>query len=201
MTPRSVPKASARRRLRGWRAAGLWAGLTATLLCGGMAPASNTGPDRGADGTLAEQWRRAYEVLDAGGDEPRITLKRYLGKIVVINFWASWCPPCIEELPALRDFQDEHGGEVQVVGIGLDTPDKLRNVARTLHLAYPLLVESGDPFRELAYWGNPGGKMPYTVFADADGVFRILHTGPLDRDRLQAYLQELREAAGRSARD
>ena len=104
----------------------------------------------------------------------------------------TWCPPCLREIPEFVAFQAAHEGALQIVGIGMDEPEKLANVARTLRINYPILVS--DPRQNLGLlseWGNNRGVVPYTVFFDASGEMRIKHRGPLDRETLESYFSEL----------
>ena len=137
---------------------------------------------------LPPHWQLGYPDLDG---QTR-TLSQWQGRIVAVNFWATWCPPCLREIPEFVEFQAAHEGELQIVGIGMDDADKLANVARTLNINYPILVS--DPRQNLGLlseWGNNRGVVPYTVFFDADGEMRIKHRGPLDRETLESYFAEL----------
>ena len=92
------------------------------------------------------------------------------GRTVVLNFWATWCPPCIDEMPELaelhREIQPRNG---TVVGIGIDSPSNIREFAETHRFPYPLLV-AGLGGTELArHFGNKAGALPFTVVIDADG--------------------------------
>lgn len=140
---------------------------------------------------LPEHWERSYLDLD-GHSQP---LKQWQGKILAVNFWATWCPPCLQEIPDLVRFQEANSDRLQIIGIGMDTPEKLRNVVRTLAISYPtMVVDPRENVRLLASWGNRRGTVPYTVFFDAQGVIRILHRGPLDATTLESYTAELESA-------
>lgn len=155
----------------------LWA-----LLCAGIGGGNAFATD------LPPHWQRAYPDLNGKAQ----VLDQWRGRIVAVNFWATWCPPCVHEIPAFVALQKAHPDDFQVVGIGVDTPRKLANAARTLSINYPVLVV--DPANNpniLQQWGNNRGVLPYTVFFDKAGIIRILHRGPLDRDMLESYYQEL----------
>lgn len=137
---------------------------------------------------LPPHWQRAYPDLNG---EVQV-LDQWRGQIVAVNFWATWCPPCVHEIPEFIAMQAAHPDDFQVVGIGVDSRDKLANATRTLSITYPVLV--ADPASNqdiLLRWGNTRGVLPYTVFFDKAGVIRILHRGPLDRSTLESYYQEL----------
>ncbi|MCP5352079.1 MAG: TlpA family protein disulfide reductase [Chromatiales bacterium] len=137
---------------------------------------------------LPPHWQRSYPDLD--GKEQ--VLAQWRGRIVAVNFWATWCPPCVKEMPEFVAFQAEHPDDFKIIGIGMDDPAKLANVVRTLGVNYPVLV--ADPARDpqvMSRWGNHRGVVPYTVFFDKAGIIRILHRGPLDRGTLESYYREL----------
>lgn len=128
-------------------------------------------------------WTREGFVLP-GLDGVEHTLAEWKGKVIMLNFWATWCAPCQAEIADFVAFQDKYGAAgLQIVGVGLDEERKLRNVRRTLEINYPILV--ADPERNallMKKWGNAGGIVPYTVVIDRDGGIVYTHRGPLYRD-------------------
>ncbi len=106
----------------------------------------------------------------------KTSLAEYRNKILVVNFWASWCPPCIKEMPELEKIQQEMADkDVQVVGIGLDEPGNLQVFARRQSITYPLF-EGGVPGNEFAEKLGFPGTLPYTVLFDKSGkVVKTYH--------------------------
>jgi len=88
----------------------------------------------------------AASFRDAGGET--VSLGRFAGRPVVLNFWATWCAPCREEMPTLSQVSARNAGEVQFVGLSQDDPAKVRDFARTLGVSYPLWT-GGDEVMEL----------------------------------------------------
>ena len=92
------------------------------------------------------------------------------GQVLVVNFWATWCPPCREEIPSLIRTQTRFGPEgVQIVGIAIDSVDKTREYASNIGINYPILIggmETVDLVRSL---GNKAGGLPFTVILDRQG--------------------------------
>jgi len=111
----------------------------------------------------------------------------WAGKVLLVNFWAGWCGPCQYEIPELVAFQAAHRTQgLQVVGIGLDTRERLANVARSLGINYPVLVAGEAPGAELmAEWGNTTQTVPYSVVLDRRGCIAHVRRGPLDAGDLE----------------
>lgn len=92
------------------------------------------------------------------------------GKTLVLNFWATWCAPCVEEMPELAGLHREISGRnALVVGIGIDSPSNIREFAAKGQYPYPLLVAGLDGTELARLLGNPSGALPYTVVIDAQG--------------------------------
>ena len=119
----------------------------------------------------------------AGGSLDLASLR---GKTVVLNFWATWCPPCVEEMPELAGLHREISGRnALVVGIGIDSASNIQAFAEKGQYPYPLLI-AGMAGTELArQLGNASGALPYTVVIDADG--RVI-----DRKLGRIKLEDLR---------
>ena len=114
-------------------------------------------------------------------------LDEWRGRVVLVNFWASWCGPCQYEIPDLVELQNEYGtAGLQIVGVGVDDALPLRNVQRTLGINYPVLVV--DPGRGgslMRQWGNARQMVPYTVVVGRDGRIAYRHFGRLDREAFE----------------
>jgi thiol-disulfide isomerase/thioredoxin len=107
-------------------------------------------------------------------------LVQWRGKLLIVNFWATWCAPCREEMPMFVKAQREHAGRgLQFVGIAIDEPAKVRQFARELDLNYPSLVGGYGAMELSKTLGNSVMALPFTVVVDRAG--RIVHTqlGPL----------------------
>jgi peroxiredoxin len=114
------------------------------------------------------------------------------GKTVVLNFWATWCPPCIDEMPELAELHREiisrHG---TVIGIGVDSAANIREFAEKHRFPYPLVV-AGVGGAELARrFGNQSGALPFTVVIDAKGRIVERKLGRIQLPRLRATVQDL----------
>lgn len=117
------------------------------------------------------------------------------GRIVVVNFWATWCIPCRDEIPLLADLHERHGADgVTVVGIALDEPGAVDAFLTELGagVGYPVLVAPGDAGIETAVaWGNAIGGLPYTVIVGRDRRIAFAQFGeltPMQAERALAPL-------------
>jgi len=113
-----------------------------------------------------------------GTDGEIHSLREWEGKVILLNFWATWCPPCKYEIPEFIEYQNEYGDAgFQIVGIGIDDPDKVKNFTRTLKINYPVLLASSG---QMMYdWGNHDQVLPYSVLIDRSGQIRYIHRGQL----------------------
>lgn len=120
------------------------------------------------------------------------SLQQWRGQVLVVNFWATWCPPCLEEMPELSDLQQKYRGQgLTIVGISTDDVAKMQEYARSTPVSYPLL--SGDyAAMELAEkLGNDQSVLPYTVVLRRDGSIAYGRFGRLDVEALEQSLQPL----------
>ncbi|GAB6197371.1 TlpA family protein disulfide reductase [Lysobacter xanthus] len=102
------------------------------------------------------------------------------GRPAILNFWASWCGPCLEEMPALDAFARRQGANgVQVVGIALDDADAVRAFLRRRPVGYAVRIDAPGPADAGARLGNARGVLPYSVLVGADGRILRRHAGPL----------------------
>ena len=139
---------------------------------------------------LLGQFRPDFELGDMNGDT--VFAADFDGKIMLLNFWATWCKPCIEEIPMLTRLQHNYAGHgVQVVGIALDDPHKAREFASELAVNYPILVGSTDTVLAGRRYGNRSGMLPYSVLVDAHGIVRWAYLGALDKEELEVQIKAL----------
>ncbi len=117
-----------------------------------------------------------------------VSLAQFEGKPILINFWASWCPPCVKEMPVLDEFARNHP-DWQVVGIALEPAEAARDYLKANPVSYPVLIGSDESPDESATFGNSRGVLPFTVIVDADGRLLKRHAGAFDRERLEAWLR------------
>jgi len=143
---------------------------------------------------ISNAWELPPLILnDLNGQEHN--LYEWHGKVIVLNFWATWCRPCLIEIPDFIDFQSRFSDQgLQIIGVGLDEERKLRNFVRTTGINYPIL--QADP--ELQYpllkqWGNSYGILPFTVVIAKDGQLVFMQQGILSQETFNAIVKPLLE--------
>lgn len=128
------------------------------------------------------------EMTDLDGRT--IRLADFRGQVVVVNVWATWCPPCRVETPGFVDLQAEFAGEVQFLGLSLDDSEaEVRDFAEKMGINYPLLV---GPNRAGSGYHVP--VLPTTILVDRDGRVRFRHEGLLLAHALRPALRALADS-------
>jgi thiol-disulfide isomerase/thioredoxin len=120
------------------------------------------------------------------------TLAQHQGKVLIVNFWATWCPPCREEVPVFVAAQTKFGSKgLQFVGIALDNPQQVASFVQEYGINYPVLIGGINESETLRKLGNPGGGLPYTLIYDRNGQLQEKIIGGLDQARLERLIAPL----------
>ncbi len=151
------------------------------------APITSTAPG-GVTGPVAELFKQT--LPDAKG--AATALAQYKGKAMLVNFWAPWCGPCVQEMPELSALAaGEEGKKLQVIGIGIDSPTNIAEFSDKYKITYPVLVAGMSGTDLSRQFGNAGGGLPYTVLIGADGQVKKTYLGRLKFDELRKDLATL----------
>ncbi len=153
----------------------------------------NAADGRVIGSSSAESADRAadFRFTDQHGDEHRFS--DWDGKVRVVNFWATWCPPCVHEIPMLISVQESFRTRgVQLVGVAVDDPDGAFAMAKELGMNYPTMADARRTLDLLHAYGSRTAALPFTAFVDGQGTIRDRHTGALTleqtRNRVRALL-------------
>lgn len=134
--------------------------------------------------------RPVFALPDLAGE--RRSIAEWDGEVVLINFWATWCPPCREEIPLLIDLQREYGDRgLQVVGVALDRLPAVRDYAAAMEINYPILHGMGAAMEVQARYGNTRGTLPYTVLVDREGRIRHVFARQVHRADIEPIIREM----------
>ena len=158
----------------------------ATALAGGIALYRHGEPAAPRDGSAV----LALVLPDVDGRQQ--SLSQWRGKVLVVNFWATWCAPCREEMPHFIAAQAKDGAKgLQFVGIAVDQVDKVREFAQEIRLNYPSLIGGVGAIELSKALGNELAALPFTIILDRSGS--VVHTqlGPLKAAQLDALLDRL----------
>ncbi len=131
-----------------------------------------------------------FSLFDVNGEQR--SLSEWQGKIIVLNFWATWCGPCREEIPAFVELQEQylHDG-LQFVGIALQEADEIRDFLKEFNVNYPSLVGADEVIQIAKKLGNDIGALPYTVIIDRNGLISFTRRGPLQKTEAETVIQAL----------
>ena len=142
-------------------------------------------PSMPITGDLGDLWQMQFYKPDGG----KLAMQSLKGKPLLINFWATWCPPCVEELPLLERFYNQNKAKsMQIVGLAADKPDAVRTFLKKLPLTFPIAITDLSGIALSKSWGNLAGGLPFSVMLAADGHVMQRKMGKLSEDDLNIWL-------------
>lgn len=182
----SKPKPSSRRRIA--LAGGALAAIASAYAGFRLWDLTKTGAPQIETATL----ERLFNTQFADLTNQQQALKAYRGKVIVLNFWATWCPPCRQEMPAFSKIQDTLGENgIQVVGVGIDSPSAIKEFALQFPVSYPLLMGGTSGLELMRELGNANAALPFTFVFRHDGQPAFSHLGMLTEETLKLRLKPL----------
>jgi thiol-disulfide isomerase/thioredoxin len=142
-------------------------------------------PQKPVSGDLTDLWQMQFDTPDGR----KLTMQSLKGKPLLINFWATWCPPCVEELPLLERFYNQNKAKsVQIVGLAADKPEAVRAFLKKLPLTFPIGITDLSGIALSKSWGNLAGGLPFSVMLAADGRVMQRKMGKLSEEDLKIWL-------------
>ena len=159
---------------------------------------ADPGPDPNTAAPSPSSPQVRYNPAPSGGQTVRLpdlagemrSLADWRGQIVVLNFWATWCPPCRREIPALIELHEAWSDRsVHVVGVAIDDKSKVVDYVDEIGINYPVLVGETDAIALARAYGNQVGALPYTVVLDRQGSIIERHKGEITRDEAEAIIR------------
>jgi len=164
--------------------AGLWGGTQLVKLL------SNSEEISAAAQAQQNQHATDFALLDIDGNKHDFS--EWDGKIRVLNFWATWCPPCRKETPMFVEMQEQFGDKgLQFIGVAIDDKEKVQDFMDTFGVNYPMLIGTEDAIEVAKQYGNRFGALPWTVVINRDGT--IVHTqgGEMTRQKAESIIHPL----------
>jgi thiol-disulfide isomerase/thioredoxin len=142
-------------------------------------------PQKPASSALTDLWKMQFDAPDGS----KLAMQSLKGKPLLINFWATWCPPCVEELPLLERFYRENKAKsVQIIGLAADKPEAVRTFLQKLPLTFPIGITDLSGIELSKSCGNLAGGLPFSVMLAADGRVMQRKMGKLSEDDLKTWL-------------
>jgi thiol-disulfide isomerase/thioredoxin len=130
----------------------------------------------------------AAKLPDLQGNEQ--AMAQWRGQPLVINFWATWCPPCVKEIPDLNRLAAKHQN-AQFVGVAIDTADNVAQFIQKIPLEYPLVLAGHQGIELVRALGNSAGGLPFTVLIRADGTVQEVIMGMVEAESLDRQIGQL----------
>lgn len=162
-----------------------WLGAGALALAGGVGVGwwrHRTHDDSSPVGD--DFWQAALQTPTGASFSP-ISLR---GRPLVVNFWASWCPPCVREMPELDRFAREAGPRGwQVLGLALDQAEPVQAFLRRSPVSFPVALAGSQGLTWARDWGNPAGGLPFSVRISAQGAITARQLGAITLEQLQQW--------------
>jgi thiol-disulfide isomerase/thioredoxin len=136
------------------------------------------------------QMRPEFALTDIEGRLRNIN--EWDGKVLLVNFWATWCPPCKKEIPAFMALQEQYGDQgFQVVGVAIDDEQAVKDYADTLGINYPIMAAQLDSLDIARQYGNRINALPFSAFVDRDGKIVLTRPGELSHEDTEKIIQSL----------
>lgn len=134
--------------------------------------------------------RPEFELPDLQGQQRSIT--EWDDNILVINFWATWCPPCLDEIPVFIEMQKKYADQgLQFIGIALQDPEEIHEFYLEMGMNYPVLTGQREVIEVARAYGNYTGGLPYTVFINQAHRITFIKQGPINREETEKNIINL----------
>ncbi|WP_174733411.1 redoxin domain-containing protein [Mesobacillus harenae] len=127
-----------------------------------------------------------FTLKDLKGKE--VTLSEFKGKKVMINFWATWCPPCKAEMPAMQELYSKTGGELEIIAVNLDSKNNVAGFADENELTFPILLDEQDSVNQV----YSVISIPTSYFLNEQGIIIAKHIGSMTYEQLEEYVNKIK---------
>ena len=136
------------------------------------------------------QLRPEFAMKDIDGKIRNI--KEWDGQVILLNFWATWCPPCMKEIPEFIALQNKYGAQgFQIIGVAIDDEALVKDFALEAKINYPIMASEFEAIELSQRYGNKIGGLPYSVIINRNGEISNMITGELSTIKAEKILKEL----------
>lgn len=136
------------------------------------------------------QQRSPFTLPDLEGQQQAVG--QWDNKVILLNFWATWCPPCRKEIPAFIQLQDDYRERgFQVIGVAIDDKTAVQDYADGMGINYPILIGNTEALQVSSDYGNRFGRLPYSLVIDRQGIIRYVGQGELDYEDIETQIKPL----------
>lgn len=134
--------------------------------------------------------RPEFAMADLDGQTRNI--KDWDGKVILLNFWATWCPPCLKEIPGFIELQEQYGDQgFQVIGIAVDNEKAVRDYVNEVKINYPVIAAEFEAIELSSRYGNRMGALPYSVIINRESEISNKITGELSKIEAEKLIEKL----------
>ncbi len=134
--------------------------------------------------------RQDFTLPDLQGQSQAFS--QWNDKVVLLNFWATWCPPCRREMPEFIEVYEQYKDQdFVVIGVGIDDEKRIADFVKQLEVSYPILVGGQTAMQVSRLYGNRSGALPYSILIDKNGIIRFRAGGLISKKKLLEVLTKL----------
>lgn len=150
--------------------------------------ACDRGRDPVFDDSIKGQAAPDFSLPQLGTATP-LKLSDYKGKLVLLNFWASWCPPCRVEVPDFVEMQSKYGGDkFTIIGVSIEGKDEMMPFVTANKMNYPLTYGQDAGNKIAAAYGDPDGALPYSVLISPEQKVLEIYTGIISKEKFEGMI-------------
>ena len=140
--------------------------------------------------SVVGQPRPDFALQDIEGQMRNIN--EWDGKVLLVNFWATWCPPCKKEIPAFMELQDLYADKgFQIIGVAIDNEQDVKDFADTMGINYPIMAAELAAMEISRRYGNRINALPFSAFVNRDGTITHVKAGEISREDTETIIQSL----------
>jgi len=140
--------------------------------------------------SMISQLRPDFTMHDLSGKQRSI--KEWDGRVLAVNFWATWCEPCKQEIADFNILQKQYGDKgFQFIGVALDDLDAVQTYLKTSTISYPVLIGEEQAMTVASHYGDDEGVVPYTAFINRKGQIAFVQFGAMSQDLARQVIESL----------